>query len=117
MAGSAARMFGFKGWEGGDKSYERQIDGVKEKARPMAKLFEKYYAERLQAIGPDRIKSKQITKEEQEEIAVLESQKLRFESLSGAKLSSPPWMTVELTKFILTERKADSAKNVLIMAG
>lgn len=117
LSGSAARMLGFKGWEGGNKSYERRVDGVKTEAQAMGKLFERFYAERLESIGSERINSGNITKEEREELAVLESQKLRFEAVNGKKLSSPPWMTVELTKFILAERKWDSVKNVGRMAG
>ena len=106
-----AKFFGGKGWEGGNKSYERRIDSVKDEAKGMKSRFEKYYAERLESIGKERINSGDITQGEREELAVLQAQKTRFEKISGETLASPPWLTVELTKFILTERKWDSVKN------
>lgn len=86
---------------------------MRDDVKKTAKIFERYYAERISAIGLDRIKSGDITPGERQELAVLESQKVRFEALSGAKLEAPE----SLTMFILKERKFDTGKNLLYMSG
>lgn len=111
LTGKVAKAVGKEGWEGADASYGRRIDSVRNEASATVRLFEKYYAERLGAIGKEKINSGKLSAPEREELALLETQKARFEKLKGAKLESPPWITVEVAKQILTkEGMADAGK-------
>lgn len=102
FTGKIAKKVGSEGWEGADASYERRVAAVRGEASETVRLFEKHYAKRLESIGKDRITSGNLTSDERQELAILQTQKVRFEKLKGAKLESPPWITAAVAKEILT---------------
>lgn len=98
-SGSVAKILGFKGWEGGDASFERRVETIKQRHAKMASLFQKYYVDTVASIGPDRIKAGTITEQERRDLSILEFQKKRYEAVTGAKLEVPE----SFVGYVLTE--------------